>query len=72
MQITIETNDLTCLINGINNALVLYGYDISSKEFGCKCNEKLESISVEESHKRFNEILFVYNQLLKKEEETVC
>lgn len=68
MKITIETNDLTKFIDGLNNAIIVYGEDISAREFCCKSSEKLSQIPLEKAHERFNELKFVYKQLLIIEE----
>ena len=71
MKITIETNDLTKFIDGLNNAIIAYGEDISAREFCCHSSEKLSKIPLDKAYERFNELKFIYNQLLTIEKEGI-
>ena len=69
MKITIETNDLTKFIDGLNNAIIAYGEDISAREFCCHSSEKLSRSPLDKADERCNERKVIYGQLLTIEKE---
>ena len=50
MKITIETSDLTKFIDGLNNAIIACGEDISAREFYCNGSEKLSKIPLDKAY----------------------
>ena len=68
----IETENLSELLDGLNNAIISYKDVISSIQFGCNVPAKLEvlrNISEEKLLGRYNSLTSVYKQLLEYEKD---
>jgi len=69
-QYTININNLSELLDGLNNAMIAYGDIISAIQLGCDISskfEKLNELPEEKLRMRFKSVENLYKQLLKYE-----
>lgn len=72
MKITIEVNDITLLINALNNAMIAYNDVVMSIYFCCDISEKfmsLKEMPFENLRARQESLKNVYKQLEKIEQK---
>jgi len=72
-QYTININDLSELIDGLNNAMIAYNDVIGAIQFNCSVSskyEKLMDLPEEKLRMRFKSVENLYTQLLGYENNT--
>jgi hypothetical protein len=70
----IKTNDLSCLIDGLNNAIIAYIKVIRAIDLECQVPTELEvlkKVPFKKLKDRFNCLKNIYNQLLNYEKMEV-
>lgn len=71
-KIIIETNDVSTLINGLNNAIIAYNEVVNSIYLGCEIPLKLhplKNIPFEKLRERQHSLKDVYMQLIEIEKK---